>query len=218
MVKKHMKQNKIVFSVTLLMGVLLVAFIFSWYQQQKTHPSPILNNNLERSYSPSFGPSTAKVTIVEFFDPACEACRAFYPLVKEIMEEHPNEIRLVLRYTAFHAGSDEVVRILEAARRQNLFKEVLEAVLAQQANWASHGQPNLANAWNIAERAGLNISKAEEDVKDLEIAKILEQDTADVKAIGIEKTPSFFVNGRPLEVFGSQQLFDLVHSELEKTQ
>ena len=37
---------------------------------------------------PDPGPETAPVTIVEFFDPACEACRAFYPVVKDIMTEH----------------------------------------------------------------------------------------------------------------------------------
>ncbi|MFS8328883.1 thioredoxin domain-containing protein, partial [Vreelandella titanicae] len=33
-----------------------------------------------RSHSPILGREDAPVTIVEFFDPACEACRAFYPL------------------------------------------------------------------------------------------------------------------------------------------
>lgn len=40
---------------------------------------------LVREYSPSFGPADAPVTLVEFFDPSCEACRAFYPIVKRIV-------------------------------------------------------------------------------------------------------------------------------------
>ncbi|MEH0666124.1 thioredoxin domain-containing protein [Vibrio scophthalmi] len=210
-----MNQNKIVLSITLLMGALLAAFMFSWYQQQDTVDISVKNNELERAYSASFGPETAKVTIVEFFDPACEACRAFYPFVKKIMNESPDDIRLVLRYAAFHEGSDEVVLMLEAARRQGLYSEVLVSILADQNSWASHSKPNLANAWSIAESAGLDISKAREDMKDPKIIKILEQDTADVKSLGIQKTPTFFVNGKPLETFGSQQLYDLVQSELK---
>jgi len=210
-----MNQNKIVLSITLLMGILLAVFIFSWYQQQDTSAISANKNQLERAYSASFGPENAKVTIVEFFDPACETCRAFYPFVKKIMNEHPDDIRLVMRYAAFHSGSDEVVLMLEAARRQGLYKEVLVSILAGQSSWASHSEPNLAYVWTIAENAGLDIAKAREDIKDPQIIKILEQDMADVKSLGVQKTPTFFVNGKPLESFGSQQLYDLVQSELK---
>lgn len=210
-----MNQNKIVLSITLLMGALLAALMLNWYQQENTTDISAKNNKLERSYSATFGPKTAKVTIVEFFDPACEACRAFYPFVKKMMNANPDNIRLVLRYAAFHEGSDEVVLMLEAARRQGLYNEVLVSLFAAQNSWASHSKPNLANVWNIAEKVGLDISKARADMKDPNIIKILEQDTADVQSLGIQKTPTFFVNGKPLETFGSQQLYELVQSELK---
>ena len=47
------------------------------------------DNRLVRFHSPVFGPSNAPVTIVEFFDPACETCRAFYPIVKDILSKRP---------------------------------------------------------------------------------------------------------------------------------
>ena len=70
-------------------------------------------STLVRPHSPVIGPADAPVTIVEFFDPSCEACRAFYPTVKQILAAHPEDVRLVLRYTPFHQGSEEAVRILE---------------------------------------------------------------------------------------------------------
>lgn len=38
--------------------------------------------------APVLGPVNAPVTIVEFFDPACESCRAMYPYVKQILAEN----------------------------------------------------------------------------------------------------------------------------------
>ncbi|MDT9156070.1 DsbA family protein, partial [Escherichia coli] len=79
-------------------------------------------------------------TVVEFFDPACEACRAFYPLTKRILEAYPEKVRLVVRYTPFHGDvSETAIRVLEVARRQDVFQPVLEALLARQSQWAAHG-------------------------------------------------------------------------------
>src|SRR5688572_19776127 len=61
-------------------------------------PLPDGGTTLTRPNSPVMGPAQARVTIVEFFDPACESCRAFYPVVKQIMAEHGGNVRLVLRY------------------------------------------------------------------------------------------------------------------------
>ena len=43
------------------------------------------SEHLVRMHSPVLGPREAPVTIVEFFDPACETCRAFHPIVKDLM-------------------------------------------------------------------------------------------------------------------------------------
>lgn len=67
-----------------------------------------------RSHSPIIGPKAAPVTIVEFFDPSCEACRAFHPGVKQILAAYPKDVRLVLRYLPLHQGSAEAIGILEA--------------------------------------------------------------------------------------------------------
>jgi protein-disulfide isomerase len=168
----------------------------------------------EREYSVSIGPENAKVTLVEFFDPACEACRAFYPFVKEILSRHPDDVRLVLRYAAFHQGSDTVIKLLEIAREQEVFIPVLEALLKDQHVWASHHQPNIEKAWEIAEKAGLNINSAKSEIKSERLSRILEQENEDIRVLKIRQTPTFFVNKNPLEEFGPQQLYDLVVKEI----
>jgi protein-disulfide isomerase len=156
------------------------------------------------------------VTIVEFFDPACETCRDFYPIVKDLMKKYPNDVRLVLRYAPFHAGSDKVVKLLEASKRQGKYWQTLEAILAAQPSWASHGSPNLDVAYQVAAQTGLDVKKALADAQTPEIEAVLKQDVEDLTALEVTKTPTFFVNGRGLPSFGPDQLASLVAEEVAK--
>ena len=171
---------------------------------------------LVRMHSPVFGPQDAPVTIVEFFDPACETCRAFYPIVKKLIAKYPNDVRLVFRYAPFHQGSDQVVKLLESSKSQGKYQAVLEAVLAAQPSWADHGQPNIENAFKAAEQAGLDLSKARKDMENPGMQAVLQQDMEDLTALKVTKTPTFFVNGRSLPSFGPDQLAELVAEEVAK--
>jgi protein-disulfide isomerase len=171
-------------------------------------------SRLVRTHSPVLGAANAPVTVVEFLDPACEACRAYAPLVKQILFVHPEEVRVVVRYAAFHPGSDEAVRILEAARRQGMLDEVLGALFEQQQDWASHHAPNIENAWKIAASAGLGLARARRDARAPEVDALLKQEADDVIALQVSRTPTFFVNGKLLVDFGPEQLMKLVADEV----
>jgi len=209
-------------SIVVLTGILaLIAFAAGAYFYVRSTDTPaqppalIASDSLVRAHSPIIGPADARVTIVEFFDPSCEACRAFYPIVKQILAQFPKDVRLVLRYTPLHEGSDEAVRILEAARLQGKLEPVLEARLERQPEWAVHGAPDLEKAWTFAGDAGLDVSQARRAATSAEIDDVLSQDIADVQANGVKRTPSFFINGKTLTKFGPQELHDLVRSEVE---
>lgn len=175
------------------------------------------SGRLVRMHTPIIGPQDAKVTIVEFFDPACETCRAFHPIVKDIMADYRGSVRLALRYAPLHHGSDEVVKMLEAARRQGLYLPVLEAVLEAQPAWASHHAPNVELAFKAAEQVGLDLITARQDMESPAIRSTLEQDVEDLTALQVTKTPTFFVNGRSLQSFGPEQLARLVAEEVERS-
>lgn len=209
-------------TVSLVLGIVLVAFAFGVYHYQRRVQNSQMEKvsrqemRLARMHSPVFGPQGAPVTIVEFFDPACETCRAFYPVVKDLLAQYPNDVRLVIRYAPFHQGSDQVVKLLEAARRQNKYAPVLEAVLAAQPQWADHGQPNVGLAFKVAEQAGLNLEKAMADVQKPEVDAVLQQDVEDLTALEVTRTPTFFVNGKGLPSFGREQLAALVAEEVAR--
>lgn len=214
-----MNRKSLVLSV-LVLGLAGFA-LAAWFA---TRPAPVAQSAsvpaeqaeaLLRPYSPILGPEQAPVTIVEFFDPACEACRAFYPVVKDIMAEHGDAVRLAIRYTPFHGeASEEAIRVLEAARMQGVYEPVLEAILREQPRWASHGAPEPGLILEVAATAGLDAEAAETQMMAPDVVGILNQDRADVETVGVSGTPTFFVNGKPLGPFGEAQLRALVASEV----
>lgn len=159
---------------------------------------PTEEDLLIRPHSPILGPADAPVTLVEFFDPSCEACRAFHPVIEALRREFPTELRVVLRYTPFHQGSDEAVRILESARMQDKFEHVLNALFEKQEEWALHDGPDMDRAWRIAGATGMDIVKGQADRLFPGTTAVLNQDVADLQALGVEQTPTFYLDGLKL--------------------
>ena len=213
--------KKTLFIVAL--AALLVVFGFGtlfYYAMNENQVSSLpeaKRTALIRMHSPTLGKIDAPVVIVEFFDPACETCAAFYPRVKEIMAANPDKIRLVLRYAPFHKDSDKVVALLEAARKQGKFWQALEALLAAQADWAPHHTPQISLVWKHLEGLGLNLDKVRADMAAPEIANVIAQDIEDARILNVTKTPEFFVNGRPLPSFGLEQLKKLIDTALNES-
>jgi protein-disulfide isomerase len=189
------------------------------YISGKTQPSAQAverkQAGLVQFYSPRLGNPEAKVHIVEFLDPACETCASFYPYVKQIMAANPDKVRLTLRLVPFHNGSDYVVKVLDAARKQGKFWPALEALLANQAYWARNHNVLPQFVWKPLEGLGLDLDQMKVDMNAPEVAQRIEQELKDAKALKVTQTPEFFVNGRPLPSFGLEQLQALVKDEVQ---
>jgi protein-disulfide isomerase len=210
-----MSRRVLVISIITALGFAAAAFFYQQFSASRESAlPPPAPNALVRSHSPIIGPATAPVTIVEFFDPSCAACRIFHPIVKQIMAKHPGDVRLVMRYVLFHEGSEEAARVIEAAHGQGLFEPVLEAILEAQAEW--HADPKVQKAWEAAAAAGLDVEKARKAIMSPEIDAVLGKDMADAKTFGIRRTPTLFVNGQPLTKLAAEPLQELVQSELDR--
>lgn len=201
-------------------AVLLMAFAAAavYYKNQKAGEalqSAQKNGDLLlRAHAPALGNADAPVTIVEFFDPACETCAQFYPLVKKMMADNPEKIRLVLRYAPFHPGSDKVVAVLEAARKQGKYWLVLETLLSTQQEWTVNHEARVELVWKPLERVALNLEQMQFDMTSPDITALIAQDMADVRELKIKQTPEYFVNRTPLVSFGYTQLKQLVDNAL----
>ena len=209
----------IIFAFSCIM--LGLAFIFekTFYKDTETEKiSSLAKTNysvFEREHSQTKGSDDAKVTLVEFMDPACETCAAFSSFVDQMMAANPGKIRLVLRYAPFHDGAEYFVKILEASKKQGKYWETLKVMYQSQNAWASHNNPQPQKIWQFLPYAGLNLEQLQKDMNDPAIDKIIQQDLADAKTLNVQKTPGFFANGKPLQQFGYEQLQYLVYSEIK---
>jgi len=212
-----MKQ-KTMFIVAL--AVLLVVFVAGTlvYTAKQENPAGAMSEAamtaLGRLHAPMLGPMEAPVVIVEFLDPACGTCAAFYPRLKQIMAANPGKIRLKVRYAPFHTGSDKVVAALEASRKQDKFWPALEALLASQDAWAPNHTPQIELALQQLGGLGLDMDRLRADMMAPEVARVIALDVADARTLNVTKTPEYFVNGRPLPSFGFEQLTALINEEL----
>ncbi len=200
-----------------LLSFVAGALVYKDRSRQEVTQAALTNNEaLVRAHSPVFGNPAAKVTIVEFFDPACETCRAFYPIVKGIVNASFGQVKLVVRYAPLHQGSDRAVQILEAVRLQGKYWEALERTMALQPRWAAHDNPQPELIWELISDIGVDVARAKSEAGSAAIAQSLRQDVADMKALKVDRTPGFFVNGTPLREFGEAQLKALVDQEIKK--
>ena len=202
-------------------GILLLAFVMAsiiYKNHQSTLQGASGGRNqgvAERQGAPVKGPVDARVTIVEFLDPACGTCADFYPLLKGLMDQYPGKVRVMVRYAPLHAGSDEVVKMLEAAHLQGKFFPALELLFKNQQRWiVNHvSQPN--RALGILKGMALDHKKLLLDMNQPDVTRAIQQDVQDGQALGVKATPEFFVNGRPLPSWGWEQLERLVKETVD---
>lgn len=169
----------------------------------------------QRPHSLVIGNENAKVQLVEFFDPACETCAIFHPKVKAFMKENEGKIKLVLRYAPFHENSNYAVKMLEGAREQGLFMETLDFMYETQRYWINGHTVDPQKLWGMLGNVkGLDYEKLVKFMNDPKSDAIIKQDLEDAETLNATKTPGFFVNGKPLQTFGWDNLVTLINSEL----
>lgn len=217
---------------TLLLGIIAVLVIIaalvgaSYYRnsiQSERKPVTTANASLIREDSPTLGNPDAKVTIVEFLDPECESCGAFYPSVKKLLKEYEGKVRLVVRYMPLHPNSVLAATFTEVAGEDGKYWQAQELLFQKQGEWGTrHGPPSStpqpdakALFEKYAVELGMDLKKFEAAVKENRYNAKLERDKKDGQANGVRQTPTFFVNGRKLARLSEPDLKALIEEELK---
>jgi len=188
--------------------------------------APKINpEQLVRPDSPTLGAADAPVTIVEFYDPECESCAAFHPAVKKILKDYEGKVRLVARYMPLHSNSLSAATFTEAAGEQGKYWEAQDLLFQKQSEWGQkHGAaagaappPNINILFEgYARELGLDRAKAAAAVAENRYGAKIDRDKKDGQALGVRRTPTFFVNGRELVQFGEAPLRRLIDDELKR--
>lgn len=180
---------------------------------------------LVRSDSPSIGPADAKVTLVEFYDPECESCAAFHPVVKGLLKEFEGKVRFVSRYATFHKNARLAAIYTEAAGEQGKYWEMQGKLFEKQGEWGEkhgHGAPATPVAppdalfQKYAQELGLNVEQLKVSINDPKHAAKVDRDMRDVDTLKVMRTPTFYVNGRLLARLNQQDLRTLIREELAR--
>ena len=207
----------------LVIGILtlaILAFVAAkvWYQgseAKRVEKLIVGREPLVRFHSPRLGLDTAPVTVVEFLDPECESCSAFYPTVKKVLREFDGKVQLVVRYMPLHNNSAYAASVLEATRPEGRYWEALEMLFARQPEWASHHAPRPELIMVYMEELGLSVDHLENVSQEPEIKRRILQDQEDGLQLGVMRTPAFFINGKLLPRLDYRSLREAIERELQ---
>lgn len=141
-----------------------------------------------------------KVTFVEFLDFECEACGSFFPLIEQLREQYGDRVTFVVRYFPLpgHFNAERAARAVEAAARQGRFEQMYKKMFEKQADWGEKRTPKDEVFRGYAADLGLDLARFDSDYQDDSTLERVRADVADGEKLGLQGTPSFFVNGQPL--------------------
>ena len=157
----------------------------------------------------SAGPNAP--TLVEFLDFECEACGALYPYVEEIREQYDGQINYVFRYYPIpsHYNSMNAALAVEAAAQQDRVEDMYHRMFETQAEWGEQQVSEADLFRGFAEDLGLDMAAYDQAVADPATRERVEGDFAEGQQMGVQGTPTFFLDGERLEL---TQLTDLTNA------
>ena len=187
--------------------------------------APVDQQSLIRETSHMTKAATAKVNIVEFGDYQCPGCAAAHPILKEIVEQYKDnpDVNFVFRnypLDAIHPNAHISAEAAEAAAKQGRFWEMHDMIYEKQAEWSTLPDPS-GKFSEYAGLLGLNLTEFNAGVSQRLFSDIIKADTDDGKALGVEGTPTFYINGvlfapKPGSIPGLDDFKKKIDEELAK--
>lgn len=163
------------------------------------------------------GNNSANVVLVEYGDYQCPYCAQYYPTVKSAVAEFKDQIKFQFRnfpLTNSHPNAFAASRAAEAAALQDKFWEMHDALYQPSNNqaWSQASNPNTYFE-QYAKEIGLNLAQYKKDFASSQVNDIINADMAEGTRLGITGTPSFFLNGKKIEISNDLKSFQKVINE-----
>ena len=158
------------------------------------------------------GPENAKVTIVEWSDFQCPFCARAVPLIDQIMEAYPTDVRFVYKNypLPFHKQAMPAAKAAVAAGKQGKFFEMHDK-LFENYNALSDDK---YEAW--AKELGLDVEKFKTDMASPEVQAQVVEEMKEAGKVGVRGTPTFFINGKKPAGRSFELYKSIIDEELKK--
>lgn len=205
----------------LTVALAIFGSVFLYHQVLKAKPSTDAGEQTKvvRSDSHRLGPpSDSKVTVVEFLDFECEACRAAYPIVEQLRTKYEGRVTFVARYFPLpsHRNAKNAAHAVEAAARQGAFEKMHQRMFQTQATWGEQQDSQAPLFRSYAQDLGLDMTQYDRDVNSSTVAQRVQKDIDDGVALGVTGTPTFFLNGKKVTLSSTQDLVQAIEGALAK--
>lgn len=164
--------------------------------------------------APTLGPADAPVTITVFKDFECPPCAQAAPLIKQVVNAYPEQVRLVFKQFPLrmhkHARAAAIASM--AADRQGKFWPLHDLL------FANYNKLSPQKITELAKDVGLDMVQFETDRRDPRLEQRLNADLQEGQKIGVRGTPTIFVNGRILPQRSRQAFDQMIQAALAKAQ
>jgi protein-disulfide isomerase len=173
--------------------------------------------DLKAANGPVHGAADAAVTIVEFGDLECPACKAAQPNMQKLLEEEP-KARLIFQnfpLESIHKWSMLGAKYLDCVGRENndavwkfirIVYEHQGEITPETAETMLRGYVKDAGADPVAVAACVAKPETQDRVR---------ESLALGTKLGVTSTPTFFINGRKVVGFGNNTPYEVVKSMVE---
>lgn len=218
---KDMKKQAVIIS-GIVIAVLGLGFLLFQMEPSASPGSTKVADagKLIREDSYRWGNKDSKVTIVEFLDFQCEACRAAHPVTKRLRSEYGDKINFVQRYFPLPSHKNGKVAALAAAAagEQGKYWEMQDKLFENQDAWGSDQRPVSQNQAvemfkGYASELGLDAATFNQSIKDEQFIPMIQRDVADGNALNVNSTPTFFFNG---EMLPGVQRYEILKEKIDK--
>jgi len=141
-------------------------------------------------------PARGGVTFTEFLDFECESCRAVFPVIEDLRREYAGRVTFNIRYFPLpgHANAMNAALAVEAAAQQGELEAMYVRMYETQSSWGEQQVSHAATFRGFAEDLGLDMAAYDAAVADPATAARVERDLAAGIALGVQGTPTFFID------------------------
>ncbi len=191
-----MKESKILIFICLLVLGAMVGLYFAFSGSDSSKSVAPQNLTREDSHTSGTGP----VKVVEFADFQCPACQAAAPELIRLETEIKDRVKLVFRHfpLPMHKNAQISAQAAEAAGAQGKFWEMNELLYLKQLEWSESARP-LEQFKTYAAQLGLDVEKFVATVQAVEFQEKINRDIEDASTLGVNSTPTIYVNGKKFE-------------------